>query len=191
MMPGEKLLMRLIGGGRDLHPFHHHGNNSLVIARDGRLLQSVQGRGSDLATSEFTLPVAPGTTVDAIFEWTGKGLGWDVYGDPNDPAFAHECVDGDGDGYDDATHEWCADHGKPFPVVLPGQQDLAFGGMYSGSPFMGNPDALPPGEGGLNAFGAFVFMWHSHNEKEMVTNDVFPGGMMTNCFVEPPGTPIP
>ena len=38
MHPGDKVLLRLIGGGRDLHPFHHHGNNSLVIARDGKLL---------------------------------------------------------------------------------------------------------------------------------------------------------
>ena len=24
-------------------------------------------------------------------------------------------------------------------------------------------------------------MWHSHNEKEMTNNDIFPGGMMTMC----------
>ena len=28
----------------------------------------------------FTIPSAPGGTVDAIFEWTGKDLGWDMYG---------------------------------------------------------------------------------------------------------------
>jgi hypothetical protein len=31
-------------------------------------------------------------------------------------------------------------------------------------------------------------MWHSHNEREMVNNDVFPGGMMTMLVIEPPGT---
>jgi len=35
---GDKTLMRVIGAGRDPHPFHHHGNHAKVIARDGRLL---------------------------------------------------------------------------------------------------------------------------------------------------------
>jgi FtsP/CotA-like multicopper oxidase with cupredoxin domain len=202
IMPGEKMLMRMVGGGRDLHPFHHHGNNALIIARDGRLLESTPGAGADLAYSEFTEAIAPGATQDQIFVWTGAGMGWDMYGHrpdvDNAPAGnfpGAEDVDYNGngilDGEDAVAGEDPNDHLKPFPVVLPEQQDLAFGGMYSGSPFLGDPDALPPGEGGLNAFGAFTFMWHSHNEKEMTTNDVFPGGMMTMCFVEPPGTPIP
>ena len=49
---------------------------------------------------------------------------------------------------------------------------------------------LPPGEGGLNPNSGFAYMWHSHSEKEMVNNDLFPGGMMTMLFVEPPGVPI-
>lgn len=169
--------MRMIGGGRDPHPFHQHGNNALVIARDGRLLESAPGSGPDLATSEFTITTAPGSTVDAIFEWTGAGLGWDIYGHaPGDPMEANE---------------YAPDHGKPFPVVLPDETELTFGGLYSGSPYLGGGGALPPGEGGLNRFGGFPYMWHSHNEKEMTTNDVFPGGMMTECMIEPPGTAIP
>ena len=179
MRPGEKLLLRLVGGGRDLHPFHHHGNNSTIIARDGRLLSSATDDGvgfPDLAESDFTIAVAPGATIDAIFEWTGKGMGWDIYGHADtDPLEQGEDPD---------------DHGKPFPVTLPGQQDLAFGGFWSGSPFLGAAGALPPGEGGLNPFGAFVFMWHSHNEKEMCNFDIFPGGLMTQLYVEPLGTPI-
>lgn len=222
IMPGEKMLMRMIGGGRDLHPFHHHGNNALIIARDGNLLQSAPGAGADLAFSDFTEAVAPGATWDQIFVWTGAGMGWDIYGHQQDidnaplqwdPAnqfldeagtvpnpdwtgtVGAEDVDHNGDGIFDIVDpepgEDPADHGQPFPVQLPEQQDMAFGGMWSGSPYLGNPDALPPGEGGMNAYGAFTFMWHSHNEKEMTTNDVFPGGMMTMGFVEPPGTPIP
>jgi len=137
--------------------------------------------------------------VDALFTWSGKNLGWDIYGDPNDPAYAHTCTDGDGnpdgtgcttgcDGFDDVTNEWCADHGKPFPVVLPDSLDLTFGGMWSGSPFLGSEGGLPPGEGGLNPNGGLAFMWHSHTEKEMVNFDIFPGGMMTMYLVEPPGT---
>ena len=40
MHPGERLLMRVINAGRDLHPFHHHGNHATPIARDGRVLAS-------------------------------------------------------------------------------------------------------------------------------------------------------
>jgi len=28
------------------------------------------------------------------------------------------------------------------------------------------------------------FMWHSHTERELVNNDIFPGGMMTMMIVD-------
>lgn len=194
MHPGEKLLMRVIDAGRDMHPFHHHGNHARVIAKDGRLLESMTGAGPDLSYEVFTIQAVPGETVDAIFQWTGKGLGWDMYGDPTDPDYAHTC---NGDpvnpsaGFDPVTHEYCPDHGKPLPVVLPESLDLTFGGFYSGSPFLGALGSLPPGEGGLNPNAGFTYMWHSHNEKEMTNFDIFPGGMMTMLLIEPPGVPIP
>jgi FtsP/CotA-like multicopper oxidase with cupredoxin domain len=189
MHPGERLLMRVMGAGRDLHPLHHHGNNAWTIARDGRLLESSPGAGPDLAVSDYTIKVVPGSTYDAIFEWTGKGLGWDIYGTV---AFnPHTCVDGNIDGFDDTTKEWCADHNKPLPVILPNQQDLTFGGHWSGSPYLGVFGALPPGQGGLNPNAGYFHMWHSHTEKEIANNDIFPGGMMTMVIVEPPDVTIP
>jgi FtsP/CotA-like multicopper oxidase with cupredoxin domain len=188
MNPGGKLLMRIVSAGRDLHPFHHHGNNSTVIAKDGRLL-STNGIDPDLATSEFTIQAISEETVDAIFEWTGSQLGWDMYG--TGAGFEHDCVDGNGDYFDDVTHEYCPDHGKPLPVVLPEKQDLGFGGWWGGSPYMGSAASLPPGEGGLNINGGYFFMWHSHTEKELTNFDIFPGGMMTMMVVEPPHIIIP
>jgi hypothetical protein len=133
--------------------------------------------------------------VDAIFEWTGEKLGWDIYGTPADGLPAHDCIDNDADGYGDPDSdypmEWCDDHGKPFPVILPETGNLAFGGWWSGSPFMGSGGALPPGEGGLNPNSGFFFMWHSHTEKELTNFDIFPGGMLSMMVVDPPGTPIP
>jgi len=167
--PGEKLLMRLISAGRDSHPFHTHGNNFDIIARDGRLLQSAPGAGADLLVSDFTITVPPGGTADTIFTWTGAGLGWDIYGhDPNDPL---------------EPDEYAPDHGKPFPVTLPTDQELTFGGMWSGSPFLGLLGTLPPGEGGNNPNAGYTYMWHSHNEKEMVNNNIFPGGLMTMLMI--------
>jgi hypothetical protein len=197
MHPGERLLMRVVGAGRDLHPFHHHGNHATIIARDGRLLSSAPGSGPDLGEEGFTIQVVPGQTADALFTWTGKGLGWDIYGTPADGRPAHDCVDGDADGFADPSvagnnpWEYCADHGKRFPVVLPELQDLTFGAWYGGSPFMGTPGALPPGEGGLNPNGGFSYMWHSHTEKELTNFDIFPGGLLTMLIIEPWTVDIP
>jgi len=177
MHPGEKVLLRLVGGGRDFHPFHHHGNNTWLIAKDGRLLQSASNSGPDLAVSNFTITIAPGETYDATFEWTGQGLGFDIYGHaPGDPMAPNE------DG---------ADHGKPLPTVLPDFLSVTIGGFYSGSPFIGQVGALPPGQGGLNPNGAVVFMWHSHTERELTNDDIFPGGAMAMMMIEHPDVPLP
>jgi FtsP/CotA-like multicopper oxidase with cupredoxin domain len=178
LRPGEKLLMRVIGGGRDLHPYHHHGNHARVIAHDGRMLSSGEpGAGADLSYEVFTIPTVPGETYDALFGWTGKGMGWDIYGHASGDALE--------------PNEYAPDHGKPLPVELPQALNLTYGGFYSGSPFLGAEGGLPPGEGGLNLNGGFFFMWHSHTEMEMQNFDIFPGGMMTMFVVEPWSVAIP
>lgn len=174
--PGETVLLRVISAGQDLHPFHTHGNHVKVIARDGRLRESAAGAGPDLARVDFTIQAVPGATYDALWDWTGEQLGWDIYGHgPDDPL---------------EPNEYAPDHGKPMPVTLPGLQDTTFGGFYSGSPYLGQFGDLPPGEGGLNLNGGLFFMWHSHTERELVNNDIFPGGMMTMMIVEPHSVPI-
>lgn len=182
--PGDRVLMRVVGGNRDLHPFHHHGAHSTTIARDGRLLSTTTGPDStaDLRQTQFTLQTAPGQTIDSIYKWTGEKLSWDIYG----PG-PHDCKPG-ADGFDPTTREYCADHGKPLPVVLPEQKFLTNGGLYSGSPFLGSLGVLPPGEGGLNPWGGFSYMWHSHTEAELVNFDLFPGGLMTMLVIVPRGT---
>ena len=177
MHPGEKILLRIANAGRDLHPFHTHGNNAVVIARDGRVLESAPGAGPDLAYSDFTVKAIPGETYDATWEWTGKNLGFDAYGHaPGDPM---------------APNEYAPDHGKPLPVALPSQLDLTFGEYYSGSPFLGKFGQLPVGHPGLNQTAGFFHMFHSHTERELTNDDIFPGGMMTMVVVEPASVPIP
>jgi manganese oxidase len=190
MHPGETVLIRMIGAGREMHPLHTHGNNHTVIARDGRLLTSTPSLPNavpDLGESANTSTVAPGQTIDALFTWTGEGLGWDFYGHgPSDPMLPTECVY---NGVQDPTDPRC-DHGKPLPVDLPNQENLTFGIFYAGSPFMGQAGALPPGEGGFNTNSGFAFMWHSHSEKELTNNNIFPGGMLTMMIVENPNVVI-
>ena len=189
--PGDRVLVRNINAGHDSHPFHYHGENLRFVGRDGRMLSS-DGSVADLGRSDNTINSAPKQAVDAIWSWTGAKLNWDIYGHDTE----HVCNDGDGDGFGDTSagttyeHEYCADHGKEIPVTLPGAQDLTLGGWWSGSPFLGDTGDLPPGEGGLNPFGGYFLVWHSHAEKELTTFDIFPGGSLSSVVVLPPDVPI-
>ncbi len=110
--------------------------------------------------------------------------------------------------------EWCQDHNKPLesfpfgdvgsggPVSLPDPNIMALGPWYSGSPYLG-PDAaqrangptgtIPPSGTVANDIGSeagFAFMWHSHNEREITTNNIFPGGMLMMMLVDSREFPI-
>src|SRR6266478_5829284 len=105
-------------------------------------------------------------------------------------------------------YEWCQDHNKPLqakpfgdvaaggPVTLPDANLFTNGAWFGGSPYLG-PNATvravgatgttppsgtiansPTGEAG------FAFMWHSHNEREITTNNIFPGGMLMMMLVD-------
>lgn len=104
--------------------------------------------------------------------------------------------------------EWCQDHNKPLetapfgdvggggPATLPDPNLLTNGAWYGGSPYLG-PNATvravgstgttpPSGTIGNSPTGeaGFAFMWHSHNEREITTNNIFPGGMMMMMLVD-------
>ncbi|MFO1270711.1 MAG: multicopper oxidase family protein [Rubrivivax sp.] len=229
MHPGEYTLVRVVGQGRMQHPFHKHGNHVRVLARDGNpILSKADGSGApDLVNGKlagpllFTTTTTPGQTVDVLFQWTAKGLGWDVYAHTSDTPDSTAVEGGggapcvpDANGFYTADptapnfYEWCADHKKPLeakpfgtvgaggPVTLPDPNITALGAWYSGSPYMG-PDAnarsvgltpIPPFGTIANDPGSeagFAYMWHSHNEREITTNNVFPGGMMMMMLVDP------
>lgn len=197
--PGEKLLMRVIGQGRYQHPFHFHGNHARVLGRDGNLMVSdvVPVAASPLAGPLlFTIPTVSGQSVDAIFTWTGKGLNWDVY---NHTAGDGSMCTPDANGYhsiatDPNYGEWFLDHTKPIPVSPPDPAIVTNGQWYGGTPYIGltgfNPVNLPPGTLNSNPGAGYAYMWHSHNEREITTNEIFPGGMMMMLIVNPPQWPI-
>jgi FtsP/CotA-like multicopper oxidase with cupredoxin domain len=93
------------------------------------------------------------------------------------------------------------------PVTLPDPNLFTNGPWYGGSPYLGPNATLratgcsagsaagscgatgttppsgtiansPAGEAG------FAFMWHSHNEREITTNNIFPGGMLMMMLVD-------
>jgi FtsP/CotA-like multicopper oxidase with cupredoxin domain len=209
--PGELVLVRVIGNGRWQHPFHEHGNHVRTLARDGNLILSQSNPDKLAGPLLFTTTTTPGLTYDGIFYWTGKGLNWDVFGHNagNNPG----CNPDPNTGYDTSTpsatnyFEWCPDHLKalekaPFgdvgsggPVTLPDPTILADGPWYGGSPYLGpdatgravGPTPIPPSGTVANDPGSeagFAFMWHSHNERELTTNNSFPGGMMMMMLVD-------
>jgi FtsP/CotA-like multicopper oxidase with cupredoxin domain len=210
MHPGEMTLARIIGQGRMQHPFHEHANHLRVLARDGNpLLTATTNKLAGPLL--FTTTTTPGQSIDALFQWTAKGLNWDVYAHA-DGATTDACTP-DANGYhsvptDNNFYEWCADHKKPLeskpfgsvgaggPVTLPDANILANGAWYSGSPYFGpdatgravGPTPIPPFGTVGNDPGSeagFAYMWHSHNEREITTNNIFPGGMMMMMLVDP------
>jgi FtsP/CotA-like multicopper oxidase with cupredoxin domain len=187
MHPGENVLMRVLGQGRWQHPFHFHGNHARVLARDASMLLSSSDASKLAGPLLFTIPTVPGQTVDAIFTWTGQGLNWDVYGSQ-----PHSCngLAAPSPGFDPVTHEYCGDHGKPFPVTQPDPTIVVNGQWYAGTPYLGlqsvgNQTPEAPGTLNQNPQGGYAYMWHSHNEREITTNDVFPGGMMMMLLIDP------
>jgi FtsP/CotA-like multicopper oxidase with cupredoxin domain len=104
-------------------------------------------------------------------------------------------------------YEFCADHnvpleanpigevGKGGPATLMDPLILTNGLWYNGTPYLSQESVnrsrgftpLPPGTALQNppAESGIAFMWHSHNEREITTNDVFPGGMLMIMLVDP------
>jgi FtsP/CotA-like multicopper oxidase with cupredoxin domain len=58
---------RFINVGTEEYPFHPHGQNGLVIGRDGNPL--VSSGGQDLSMEKFAVNIGPGQTWDVLFKW--------------------------------------------------------------------------------------------------------------------------
>jgi FtsP/CotA-like multicopper oxidase with cupredoxin domain len=59
--------IRYLNVGTEEFPFHPHGNNGLVIGRDGRPLAGPAGE--DLSFEKFAINIGPGQTWDVLFKW--------------------------------------------------------------------------------------------------------------------------
>ena len=58
--PGDRVLMRVVGGGHDMHPFHHHGQHARIIAVDGFPLDERPGTRVRPVARGLHDPVAAG-----------------------------------------------------------------------------------------------------------------------------------
>ncbi len=101
------------------------------------------------------------------------------------------------------------DVGSGGPMTLPDPNLFTNGPWYGGSPYLG-PDAtsratsgtctgsnnttscsttgVTPPSGTIannpSTEAGFAYMWHSHNEREITTNNIFPGGMLMMMLVD-------
>ena len=105
------------------------------------------------------------------------------------------------------------------PATLPDANLFTNGAWYGGSPYLG-PNATTRATGCINGTqpngalsgsqcgqtgstppsgtianppgseAGFAFMWHSHNEREITTNNIFPGGMLMMMLVDSREYPI-
>ena len=131
----------------------------------------------------------------------------------SDPLAGLSCTP-DANGYNTGNltavnyYEWCQDHNKPMeakpfgdvagggPVTLPQPNLFANGAWFGGSAYLGpnattravGPTGTTPPSGTIanppTSEAGFAFMWHSHNEREITTNNIFPGGMLMMMLVD-------
>jgi FtsP/CotA-like multicopper oxidase with cupredoxin domain len=147
-LPG---LARYLNVGTEDYPFHPHGNNGLVIGRDGQPLTGAEGR--DLSFEKFAINIGPGQTWDVLFKW-----------------------------YD--AEDYSPDN--PVPIDVPSLANSVIGTFYSGSPYLGTKNVLPPGTPSLNQCGEYYIISHNHALYQITSWGATMTGPITYMRIDPP-----
>lgn len=149
--------IRYLNVGTEEYPFHPHGNNGLVIGRDGRALEGPRTApavpGSDLSFEKFAINIGPGQAWDVLFKWY------------------------DAENYSETN---------PIPVTIPQVNNQEFGMFYSGSPYLGKTGTLPPGASTLNTCGEYYIISHNHALFQITSWGVNMSGPITYVRIDPP-----
>ncbi len=144
-------MARYLSVGSEDYPFHPHGNNGLVVGRDGHQLKNAAGQ--DLSMEKFAINIGPGQTWDVIFKW-----------------------------YD--AEDYSPDN--PVTVTVPSLANQFVGTFYSGSPYLGSTEVLPPGVQTLNQCGEYYIISHNHALYQITSWGVTMTGPITYMRIEPP-----
>lgn len=147
-LPG---LARYLNVGTEDFPFHPHGNNGLVIGRDGQELKGTGGE--DLSFEKFAINIGPGQTWDVLFKWRNA----EDYSPSN-----------------------------PVPQGVPDLANSVIGTFYSGSPYLGTREVLPPGTPSLNQCGEFYIISHNHALFQITSWGANMTGPITYMRIDPP-----
>lgn len=150
-------LIRYLNAGSVSYPFHPHGSDEQLIARDGRPAQGPGGQ--DLSFSNFLLDVAPGQTVDTLMLWKDA----------------------------EQWHPDTNPIPVPLPslqdqIVGPGPET-----WFAENPYLGGElGELPPGVVQNNQCGEYYHVAHSHALEQATNYGASFGGMMTLIRIDPP-----
>jgi FtsP/CotA-like multicopper oxidase with cupredoxin domain len=144
-------MARYLNVGTEDYPFHPHGNNGLVIGRDGRPLEGPTGQ--DLSFEKFAINIGPSQTWDVIFRW-----------------------------YDAESYS----PSNPVPVTVPSLADQSIGVFYSGSPYLGTKETLPPGIQSVNQCGEYYIISHNHALFQITSWGTNMTGPITYMRIDPP-----
>ena len=142
---------RFLNVGSEDYPFHPHGQNGLVINRDGYAVEGPGGQ--DLSMEKFAVNIGPGQTWDVIFKWY------------------------DAEGYSPSN---------PVPGTIPNLVNVAIGMFYSGSPYLGQMEDMPPGMNTLNQCGEYYIISHNHALFQLDAWGSPMAGPITYLRVDPP-----
>ncbi|MEP7034159.1 MAG: multicopper oxidase domain-containing protein [Actinomycetota bacterium] len=148
-MPG---MARYLNVGTEDYPFHPHGNNGLVIGRDGRPTEGPAGQ--DQSFEKFAINIGPSQTWDVIFKWY------------------------DAENYDPVTN--------PVPVTVPSLANEEIGVFYSGSPYLGTKETLPPNIQTVNQCGEYYIISHNHALFQITSWGTNMTGPITYMRIDPP-----
>lgn len=110
----------------------------------------------------------------------GEDLAWENFSVPVGPG---QTYDGlfkykDEEGYNPVTN--------PIPVTIPSVQNLVYGAMYSGSPYLGYQAPFPVGVTSMNECGEFYIISHNHALYQITSWGVVMTGPITFLRVDPP-----
>ncbi len=144
-------LERFINMGSEIIPMHPHSKNALIINRDGRPVEGLNGE--DMAWENYSVPVGPGQSFDGLFRW-------------------------------EEPEDYTPDN--PVPVTIPNIQNMVYGPMYSGSPYLGVPGDVPVGTTSLNQCGEFYIISHNHALYQITSWGAPTTGPITYMRIDPP-----
>jgi len=142
---------RFINVGTEEYPFHPHGQNGLVVGRDGYPLEGPGGE--DMAFENFLVNLGPGQTWDVLFAWH------------------------DAENYSPSN---------PITVTAPDLVNSTIGMFYSGSPYLGVQETMPPGTSTLNQCGEYYIISHNHALFQLDAFGQTMAGPITYLRIDPP-----
>ncbi|WP_240943193.1 multicopper oxidase domain-containing protein [Planosporangium thailandense] len=149
-------LIRYLNAGTTSYPFHPHGSDEQLIARDGHPAQGPGGE--DLSYSNFLIDPAPGQTIDTLMTWKQE--------------------------YDPKTNPIPSDIKLPQlqdQIVGPGTET-----WFSEDPYLGQTNSqLPAGVVQNNQCGEYYHVAHSHALQQSTNFGASFGGMMTLIRIDP------